>query len=73
MNVARWHFDALGQKVVKALKRNDFDAIYFSSEGKAANHLSGSSIKVQQWPSAGLSRWENSISLKEFERKVQIS
>ncbi|WP_411680331.1 lactate utilization protein [Clostridium thailandense] len=34
--VKNWHNEALGQKVVEAFKKNDFDAIYFATADEAA-------------------------------------
>lgn len=36
MDVYKWHKDTLGKTVVRALKKNMFDAIYFSSREEAA-------------------------------------
>jgi hypothetical protein len=34
-----WHGEALGHRVVKALKKNDFDAIYFAQRDQAVQHI----------------------------------
>lgn len=39
MNVNSWHNDLLGQRVVEALKKNDFDAVYFSSREEAVKYM----------------------------------
>lgn len=36
MDVQQWHKDTLGKRVVQALKKNEFDAIYFSTREEAA-------------------------------------
>jgi hypothetical protein len=41
MEVERWQYDALGEKVVSALRKNDFDAHYFPSRDRAVNHVFG--------------------------------
>ncbi|CAG7840225.1 hypothetical protein CLOHAE12215_01649 [Clostridium haemolyticum] len=38
-NVHTWHNKTLGEKVVKALKENYFDAIYFKTRQKAAEYI----------------------------------
>lgn len=37
--VAKWHHDALCQKVVKALKKNDFDAVYIPDRNEAVQYI----------------------------------
>ncbi|MGI6685489.1 MAG: lactate utilization protein [Bacillota bacterium] len=35
MNIKNWHRDVLGEKVAQALKKNEFDAMYFSTRKEA--------------------------------------
>jgi hypothetical protein len=37
--VDRWQWDALGKNVVAALKKNDFDAVYFPTRDRAVDDL----------------------------------
>lgn len=39
MSIHQWHKDTLGQKVVQALKKNHFDAVYFSNKEEAVEHV----------------------------------
>ncbi|MBM7854558.1 hypothetical protein JOC37_000931 [Desulfohalotomaculum tongense] len=39
MNVQKWHHDTLGQRVVEALKKNEFDAVYFSNSEEAVQYV----------------------------------
>ena len=39
MNIHQWHKDTLGQKAVAALKKNQFDAVYFSTKEEAIEHI----------------------------------
>lgn len=39
MNVHQWHQETLGKRAVEALKKNNFDAIYFSHKEEAAQHI----------------------------------
>ncbi|MTI80381.1 MAG: lactate utilization protein [Firmicutes bacterium] len=39
MSTQEWHNDALGNKVVEALKKNEFDAVYFSNREQAVEHV----------------------------------
>ncbi len=39
MNINDWHNETIGQKVVKALQKNEFDAVYFASAADAAEHV----------------------------------
>jgi len=39
MTVKQWHNDIIGQKVVEALKKNYFDAVYFSGKDEAKEYI----------------------------------
>lgn len=39
MNIHQWHKDTIGQKTVAALKKNEFDAVYFSTKEEAVEHI----------------------------------
>lgn len=39
MTVHQWHKDTVGQRVVQELKKNQFDAVYFSTKEQAAEHV----------------------------------
>lgn len=39
MSVLAWHNDTLGKKVVEALKKNSFDAVYFSNRQEAVDYV----------------------------------
>ena len=39
MSIAKWHKDTLGQRAVEALKKNEFDAVYFPSRAEAVEHV----------------------------------
>ncbi|NLT95561.1 MAG: lactate utilization protein [Clostridia bacterium] len=39
MDVKSWHAEILGQKVVKALQNNGFQAVFFSNKEAAAQHV----------------------------------
>jgi hypothetical protein len=39
--IKKWHIDALGAAAVEALKKNDFDAVYFSDKDQAAEFVMG--------------------------------
>lgn len=39
MSIKQWHNDIIGQKVVEALKKNYFDAVYFSDQEGAEEHI----------------------------------
>ncbi len=39
MNINDWHNETLGQKVVQALQKNYFDAIYFPNRSEAAEYV----------------------------------
>jgi len=39
--VRQWHRDALGASAVEALKKNDFDAVYFSGREQAIEYVMG--------------------------------
>jgi hypothetical protein len=39
MNVIQWHRDAVGARAVDALRKHDFDAVYFSERDKAVEHV----------------------------------
>ena len=41
MSIHQWHKDTLGQKTVQALKKNQFDAVYFSSKEEAIEYVLG--------------------------------
>ncbi|MDW7674648.1 MAG: lactate utilization protein [Bacillota bacterium] len=41
MDFQQWHHDVVGEKVVNALKKNHFDAVYFSNKEEAAEHVLG--------------------------------
>jgi L-lactate utilization protein LutB len=39
-DVQKWHNDTLGNRTVAALKKNGFDAVYFSTSDEAVNYMS---------------------------------
>ncbi|MFZ5943147.1 MAG: lactate utilization protein [Bacillota bacterium] len=39
MDIEKWHNDTLGAKVVESLKKNNFDAVYFSDKDTAAQYV----------------------------------
>ncbi|SHE59341.1 lactate utilization protein [Desulforamulus putei] len=39
MSIDQWHRDTLGQRVVQALKKNQFDAVYFPTREEAVEHV----------------------------------
>jgi len=39
MSVNQWHNETLGQKVVEALRKNNFDAVYFDNKEDAVEHV----------------------------------
>ncbi|MBO8137826.1 MAG: lactate utilization protein [Desulfotomaculum sp.] len=39
MSIQQWHNDTLGKKVVEQLKKNEFDAVYFSDREEAVKHV----------------------------------
>lgn len=39
MSIEQWHRDTLGQRTVEALKKNEFDAVYFSNRAEAVEHI----------------------------------
>lgn len=39
MSVAEWHDEVIGKKVVENLKKNGFDAVYYSEREKAVEHV----------------------------------
>ena len=39
--IKQWHVDTLGASAVEALKKNDFDAVYFSDKEKAIEFVMG--------------------------------
>ncbi|WP_227764630.1 lactate utilization protein [Zhaonella formicivorans] len=39
MSIHKWHNDVVGQKVVEALQKNNFDAVYFSNRQDAVEHV----------------------------------
>jgi hypothetical protein len=41
MNVHQWHKDTLGARAVEALKKHDFDAVYFPERARAIEHVLG--------------------------------
>lgn len=41
MDVHKWHNEVLGNRVVEALKRNNFDAVYFDDKNSAVGHILG--------------------------------
>lgn len=41
MEIKSWHAETLGQKVVKALQKNGFQAVYFADKEGAAQHVLG--------------------------------
>lgn len=41
MSIHQWHKDTLGQRTVEALKKNQFDAVYFPSKEEAIEHVLG--------------------------------
>lgn len=39
MSVHTWYKDTIGEKAVEALKKNNFDAVYFADRGQAVAHV----------------------------------
>lgn len=39
MELKDWHKETIGQKAVEAFKKNEFDAVYFSTAGEAADFI----------------------------------
>ena len=39
MNLHQWHNDILGERTVEALKKNNFDAVYFTDKKDAVEHI----------------------------------
>lgn len=39
MSVKQWHNDTIGKKLVEALEKNEFDAVYFSNKEAAQEHI----------------------------------
>jgi hypothetical protein len=39
LNIQQWHYDVLAQRTVEALKKNEFDAVYFSNRKEAVDYV----------------------------------
>ena len=39
--IDNWHSEAIGKRVVEALKKNNFDAVYFENKEEATKHVLG--------------------------------